>query len=86
MAEIDPSPLVTSGPATHSAAPPAAVTPDAFLADRMAFWDRFTGFTLRTTVSTVIFCAWLWWCAFAGFSILHILTLPIATGIAMMVL
>ncbi len=86
MAETIPSPLVTSGPATHSEALPGPTTPDAFMADRMAFWDRFTGFTLKTTVAIFIFCAWLWWCAIAGFSILHIVSLPIAVGIAMMVL
>ena len=86
MAETQPAPLVTAGPATHSAAPPAPVTSESFLADRFAFWDRFTGFTLKTTVAIFIFCGWLWWCAIAGFSILHILTLPVAVGIAMMVL
>ncbi len=73
---------------THptTAATLAPVTPDAFMADRMAFWGRFTGFTLKTTVGIFIFCGWLWWCAIAGFGLLHIAVLPIAVGIAVMVL
>ena len=80
--------MAETHPSTLTAAPAAAVpvTPDAFLADRMAFWGRFTGFTLKTTVSIFIFCGWLWWCAISGFSLLHIVTLPIAVGIATMVL
>ena len=61
-------------------------TADAFMADRVKFWDRFTGFTLKTTVSLFIFCGWLWWCAMTGFSLLHIITLPIAVGILVSVL
>jgi Na+/melibiose symporter-like transporter len=74
MAETSTTPV--SGP----------TTPDAFLADRMKFWGRFTDFTLKTTVSLVVFCAWLWWCTDAGFSLLHIIVLPIVVGILVMVL
>ena len=70
--------------ASQARLPP--VTPDAFMADRTAFWDRFTGFTLKTTVSLFIFCGWLWWCAISGFSLLHVVTLPIAVGVVAMVL
>ena len=76
MAESHPTP----------AAPTTALTPAAFMADRVAFWARFTGFTLKTTVGLIIFCAWLWWCAMSGFSLLHIIVLPIAIGISTMVL
>jgi hypothetical protein len=61
-------------------------TPDAFLADRLKFWDRFTGFTLKTTVGLVAFCGWLWWCAISGFSLLHIVVLPIVVGVIVAVL
>ena len=64
----------------------APTTAEAFLADRMTFWHRFTGFTLKTTVGLVVFCAWLWWCAVAGFSLLHIIALPVLIGIVVTVL
>jgi hypothetical protein len=74
MADTTPAPV--TGPTTE----------DAFLADRMKFWDRFTGFTLKTTVGLVVFCAWLWWCAITGFSLFHIILLPVAVGIVVSVL
>ena len=74
----------TTHPVAANAAGPT--TPEAFLADRMTFWDRFTGFTLKTTVGLVLFCGWLWWCAIAGFSLFHIIVLPVVIGIALMVL
>jgi hypothetical protein len=61
-------------------------TEEGFLADRVAFWDRFTGFTLKTTVSLIVFCAWLWWCTFAGFTFFHVIVLPIVVGIVVMAL
>jgi hypothetical protein len=74
MADIRPTPV--TGPTTA----------EGFLEDRLKFWDRFTGFTLKTTVSLVAFCAWLWWCAITGFSLLHIITLPIVIGALVMML
>lgn len=71
--------------ATPSTATPTA-TEEGFLADRLAFWDRFTGFTLKVTASLVWFCAWLWWCAFAGFTFLHVLSLPVVVAIFFAVL
>jgi hypothetical protein len=52
----------------------------------MNFWDRFTGFTLKVTASLIFFCAWLWWATFAGFSLLHVLVLPVVVVILMLVL
>lgn len=74
--------------ATHTAPPTAATqtTEDGFLADRVAFWDRFTGFTLKTTVALVWFCAWLWWCTFAGFGFLHALSLPVIAALIFVLL
>ncbi len=71
---------------------PAGVTPsgitteEGFLADRLDFWGRFTGFTLKATASLIFFCAWLWWATFAGFSLLHVLVLPIGVVILALVL
>jgi hypothetical protein len=79
MAEITP----------HAAVPPTVVAPttaEAFLVDRLKFWDRFTGFTLKTTVGLVVFCAWLWWCGVTSFSLLHIIVLPVLVGLVVMVL
>jgi hypothetical protein len=61
-------------------------TEDGFLADRLKFWDRFTGFTTKTTVSLFVFCGWLWWCAITGFSLLHVIALPVVVGVLMMLL
>jgi hypothetical protein len=70
----------------QSSAPLKPVTPEAFLASRLAFWERFNVFTLKTTVSLLIFCAWFWWAGVTSFSFLHVITLPIAVGIAVVVL
>ena len=72
--------------AVPSAEPTGPTTEEGFLADRMAFWDRFTGFTLKTTASLIVFCAWLWWSTFAGFTLLHVITLPVVIGILLLVL
>ena len=47
---------------------------------------RFTGFTLKTTASLIVFCAWLWWATFAGFTLLHVIALPVVIGILLLVL
>ncbi len=83
MADTQTTHAPAHAPGTVVAGP---TTADAFLADRLKFWDRFTGFTLKTTVGLVFFCGWLWWCAFAGFSLLHIIVLPIIVGIVTIVL
>jgi hypothetical protein len=54
------------------------LTEEAFLADRLSFWSFFTGLTTKTTVGIIVFCAWLWWCGVSGFSLFHVITLPIA--------
>jgi hypothetical protein len=72
--------------AVQSAEPTGPTTEEGFLADRMAFWDRFTGFTLKTTASLIVFCAWLWWATFAGFTLLHVIALPVVIGILLLVL
>ncbi len=72
----DPAPTPVTGPTTA----------EGFLADRLKFWDRFTGFTLKTTAALVVFCAWLWWCAITGFSLLHIIALPVVVGVLVMML
>ena len=74
MANTVPSPV--TGPTTE----------DGFLADRLTFWNRFTGFTLKTTVALFVFCGWLWWCAITGFSLLHVLALPVVVGVLVMML
>jgi hypothetical protein len=56
----------------------AKLTEETFLADRMSFWSWFTGLTTKTTVAIIVFCAWLWWCGVSGFSLFHVLTLPVA--------
>lgn len=61
--------------------PAKPVTAEAFLADRLAFWDRFTSFTTKSTASLIFFCAWLWWCSATGFTFLHTISLPIVTAI-----
>jgi hypothetical protein len=65
MAAVQPAD--TTGPTTE----------EGFLADRLAFWDRFTGATLKVTASLIVFCAWLWWATFAGFTFFHVIALPI---------
>jgi hypothetical protein len=72
--------------AVQTTDPTGTTTEDGFLADRMNFWDRFTGFTLKVTASLIFFCAWLWWATFAGFSLLHVLVLPVVVVILMLVL
>lgn len=62
---------------TRFTQPDAKLTSEAFLADRMSFWHSLTGLTLRLTASLLYFCAWLWWCTFAGFTLLHVIALPI---------
>jgi hypothetical protein len=56
--------------------PDAPLTEDSFLKDRLSFWDRVTGATVKVAAGVIFFCAWLWWCAFAGFSFFHVLVLP----------
>jgi hypothetical protein len=58
----------------------APLTEDKFLADRMSFWHSVTSATLKVAASVLFFCAWLWWCAFAGFGFLHVLVLPVVVG------
>jgi hypothetical protein len=68
--------------ADASATPPdAPVTEEAFLASRMSFWHFFTGMTTKMTVGLIYFCGWLWWCSFAGFSLLHVLALPVVVAL-----
>jgi len=69
-----------------SSSPVKTVTAEAFLADRLAFWDRFTGFTVKTTAALIFFCAWLWWCSSTGFTFLHSITLPVGVAIAFIAL
>ena len=55
----------------------APLTEDKFYADRLSFWGIVTNATLKVAASVIFFTAWLWWCAFAGFSFLHVIVLPI---------
>lgn len=32
-----------------------------FIVDRQAFWNRFTGFTVRAVITVVIVLLGLWW-------------------------
>jgi len=57
----------------------AKLTEESFLADRLSFWDSVTSATLKVA-AVLFFCAWLWWCAFAGFGFLHVLVLPVVVG------
>jgi hypothetical protein len=66
---------------THTSAPAQGpTTAEGFLADRMSFWHSVTGMTTKTAAALIVFCAWLWWCTFAGFSIFHVVLLPIAVA------
>jgi hypothetical protein len=65
---------------TETTPTPGKLTEEAFLQDRMNFWSWLTGMTMKTTVALIVFCAWLWWCGVGGFTILHVLTLPVALG------
>jgi hypothetical protein len=65
---------------TETAPPAAPVTEETFLADRMSFWSFFTGMTTKTTVALIAFCAWLWWCGMGGFTLPHVIVLPIAVA------
>jgi hypothetical protein len=58
----------------------APLTEEQFLADRLSFWGIVTSATIKVAVSILFFCAWLWWCAFAGFGFLHVLVLPVVVG------
>jgi hypothetical protein len=62
----------------HSSAP---VTEASFLADRMSFWHSVTNLTTKVAAGVLYFCAWLWWCAFAGFTFFHVLALPIVVAL-----
>ena len=66
--------------------PTAPITQEGFLADRLGFWDRVTGATLKVAVAVIFFCGWLWWCAFAGFTFLHVAVLPITVALIFMFL
>ena len=63
-----------------SDAPLPKVTEEAFLADRMGFWDAFNRFTVRSTASLILFSAWLWWASATGFTLLHSLALPVGVA------
>ncbi|HTZ70548.1 MAG TPA: hypothetical protein VMB71_07860 [Acetobacteraceae bacterium] len=58
----------------------APITEDGFLADRMSFWGRVTGATVKVGASIIFFCAWLWWCTFYGFGFFHALILPVVVA------
>jgi hypothetical protein len=66
---------------TETSPPAGKLTEEAFLADRMSFWSWFTGLTTKTTVALIVFCAWLWWCGVGGFSLFHVITLPVALAL-----
>lgn len=66
--------------------PLPTVTAEGFLADRMAFWGRFTGFTAKTTGALIYFCAWLWWASANGYTLLDIVALPVGVAILFVVL
>jgi hypothetical protein len=62
---------------TGSTPSDAPLTEDQFYADRLSFWGIVTNATLKVGASVIFFCAWLWWCTFAGFGFLHVIVLPI---------
>jgi hypothetical protein len=63
---------------SHSSAP---VTEESMLADRMSFWHSVTSLTTKLAAGLLYFCAWLWWCAFAGFTFFHVLALPVVVAL-----
>ncbi len=65
----------------HIAQPAAPLTEASFLADRMSFWHSLTALTVKAAASLLYFCAWLWWCAFAGFTFFHVLALPVIVAL-----
>ena len=66
---------------TRFTQPNAQLTQESFLADRMDFWGRVTGATVKTAASLFFFCGWLWFCTFWGFGLLHVLALPIIVAL-----
>ncbi len=58
----------------------APLTEEKFFDDRLSFWGSVTSATMKVAASVLFFCAWLWWCAFAGFGFLHVLVLPVVVG------
>jgi hypothetical protein len=69
--------MANTGPTPSTVPGDAPLTEDKFYADRLSFWGNVTGATMKVAASVIFFCAWLWWCAFAGFGLLHIIVLPI---------
>jgi hypothetical protein len=61
--------------------PNAPLTEASFLADRMTFWGRVTGATVKVAAGLFFFCGWLWFCAFNGFTLLHVLALPVVVAL-----
>ena len=59
----------------------APITEESLFADRLSFWHSLTNLTVKLTGGLLYFCAWLWWCAFAGFTFFHVLALPVVVGL-----
>jgi len=63
---------------TENQAPAGALTEADFMADRVKFWDAWTGFTLHVSISLVFLLIYLWSGAVDGFSFSKTLLLIVA--------
>lgn len=54
---------------TETTAPAGAITEDAFMANRVKFWDAWTGFTFNASLALVFLLIYLWSYSAGGFSL-----------------